>query len=119
MRSLWAAALLFLAVLICVTLNGIYLHRTAERLTAALDALPPTASGADAAPLRALWEACRLPVSLTVPAMRTNGIEEALLALEAAAEVGDEALYRQSCAALRRAIGKLHEAEGCALSGIL
>ena len=122
MKSLWATVLLSLTVVFCACVNGVYLHRTTESLTRTVAALPDAAAevrAQDLSQLRAQWQKCRFLVSLTVPAAHTDGIELALSAMESAAAVRDEALYRQGRAALLLWIGKLHEAEACSWEGIL
>ncbi len=122
MRSLITAALLFLAVLVCVAVNGFFIHCSAEALTREAAALPESAAEADPASFAALrvsWERCRYRICLTVPAARTDGIELAFGAMESAAALGDDVQYRQARAALLWWLHRLHGAEVCTAEGIL
>jgi len=125
MRSFLCACAIFAAMTFGVGISKVYVENCLCRMSEAAAALPTAPEGhaqeigAGVRTIRRLWDEHVFCISLTVPASRTDKIEQALNRLEAAWKAEDEALYRASAAELLSSLKKLMEAESFSLSGII
>lgn len=113
-------SLITLAVLIiCVTLNCLYIESCAGELTEILEDMPETAEEADISPLREKWDGCKKIIGLTVSHRETDEIDDTISQIESYIESRNDSSYRASLTTLGCQIERLSQSEALSLDRIL
>ena len=125
MKSLIAACVILAAVIIAVTLSGMYMHDLTRDMTAAVQSFPESTDGDPAdyeiaiQTVYIIWEENRSRIAILVPGRTNEPLERALRSIESGWKSGDDALYRQSLAEVLLAVQRIRDTVGFSLTAVL
>lgn len=105
-------SLVTLAILIvCVTLNCIFVQRSVDDLSRAVEALPDDAATAVLDELSGKWDKCKTWISVSVSHRETDDIDDSISQLEVHIKEKNQSAYASAVASLKCQLSRLAESE--------
>lgn len=121
MKAFFVSIVLLILLLGAITCNYCYINRTADRLEAALDAIPDVGNAGCAEAARGFladWEESVDLIGLSVSYPIVDRVSEQAVTLVACAECGDLYGFRTALALLRDAVGDMRRLEKFSLGNL-